>query len=172
MKLLNRTKIADGPLKALVTAAGKAVGARTGKVVAQVNPGQGSTGHAYKCDWVRWAGSTKRKARFRNTDCGAFRVTLAVGNRQDALNLAQAFYNLCAHEWGHVLDYQRDRQGAQLEWDRPGRGKRRGTWGNRPEEIRACAYEQEAQENANEYADEIVDLAIAIEAAYPSRKTI
>lgn len=169
MHLLNRTKIPDTVLRALVTCAGKAVGARTSNVVVQVNTGSGSTGHAYQCDSIRWQGKTKRKARWKETDCGAIRVTLATSNRQDSLNLAESFYNLCAHEWGHVFDYQRDRKGARLEWDKPGYGKRRGTWGNRPEEIRAMAHEKLAHDIVNEYTDQIVDLALAIESAYPDR---
>jgi len=70
MKLLNNTTVPNEILEPLLTLAGRSVGARTSKVVVQVNRGDawsnGCRGMAYECCWVRWQGGNKRR-RYVNT---------------------------------------------------------------------------------------------------------
>ena len=170
MKLYNRTKIPDSILTSLLVKAGKAVGARTSKVVVQVNETYRGGGYAIECGSVRWAKSKKRKTnRWVDTDGGAIRISLPVRNKfYDRLSLVERFFNTAMHEWGHIKDYQDG--GKYFSRGR----KRRPKWADRPEEIRACAYVEQAkaEDVHDKCADEILNFAVEVESIYGKAKEL
>lgn len=146
MKLYNRTDCPDRILRPLLVAAGRAVGAKTGEVIVKVGQSRlpRGTGIAIAADRVRLGflqGKPPEKwGRWITTQGGYIRLTLP-GWFADPLILAQSFYELAVHEWGHILDLQVGL--GFLPWS--GRdGERRPRWKERPEEIRACNYTDEA----------------------------
>ena len=187
MKLYNRTGVPDEVLKPLLAKAGRAVGARTSKVVVIINGGGARSAHgtAKSCAWVRvtirkavrrWSRKngldlvTKRKGLHRRvqTDGGYFKICLPVKEEwYEPLALAEAFFRVARHEWAHIRDFQAEDDGARLAWNRTRPGRRRARWADRPQEIRAEAAcdDADALGRGTEWAaDEIVDLAVAIEA--------
>ena len=175
MKLLNRTKVPDDLLTKILVSAGKAVGARTSGVVVQVNPSRNGAirGVARECIWVRW-GNIKNKRRKMNTDEGAFKITLPVWvhSSDNILSRIQSWFQVAMHEWGHIRDYQHGGR-SRLDFSDNRRGsKRRPKHDERPEEIRANEYQEEASANGVEEkcADQILDLAIAVEEIYLKEK--
>jgi hypothetical protein len=148
MKLYNRTECPDRILQPLLVAAGRAVGAKTGEVIVKVGQARlpQGTGIAIAADRVRLGflqGKPPEKwGRWITTQGGYIRLTLPGCNRfADPLILAQSFYELAVHEWGHILDFQIGL--GFLPWS--GRdGERKPRWKERPEEIRACTYANEA----------------------------
>jgi len=172
MKLYNRTACPDRILRPLLVAAGRAVGAKTGKVIVKVGQSRlpRGTGMAIAADRVRLGflqGKPPEKwGRWITTQGGYIRLTLpGCSGRGDTIALAQSFYELALHEWGHILDLQ---TGLEfLPWS--GRdGERRPRWEERPEEIRACNYANEAlrKETAGQLTSRdnlILELAIWLE---------
>ena len=170
MKLYNRTRCPDEVLAPLLTAAGRAVGTRTGKVIVKVTQGSrgGCQGETNSCAWVRefalatrkYTKDGKLKRRLVATDGGWIRMTLPGPHpAYDPLDQAERFYRLAVHEWAHVKDYQDG-------------GKRFGDynkrWANRPHEMRAnrmCAEAMEREEAGQIKGrdEEILALAIWLE---------
>jgi len=155
MKLLNRTKVSDRAIEAVLVAAGRMVGARTSGVVVCVTHGSGG-GMAYECCRVRWAGR-----HWLNTDGGAFRIRFGGG---DPLERARRFFHTAAHEWCHIREYQ---LGGRARFEFSSRGRtRRPRHDERPEELRVLKRLKEKTEQGrdeNTYADVILALAIELE---------
>lgn len=181
VKLYNRTKIEDAVLKDLLAIAGRLAGARTSKVVVQVTEakGFGCSGTAYKCIWVKMRGnSVSCKGRKITTDGGYFVIRLPRWGRWGSSNVwstdqAERFFSVAVHEWAHIRDYQRDAAGARLDWDRPGRGRRRMRHDARPEEERANAVRHDVLHEQGGYGkayEEILALAMAMEETYPVKE--
>ena len=189
MKLLNNTKVPDDILERVLTKAGRAVSARTTRVVVQVNSTKTrlySRGTAIACDWVRWYDGTKykwnkksgkiiKRPRRLDTDGGAFKITLPIpvlisrfvdSKTLNELDFAQRFYDVARHEWGHIKDYQKLMRGKRLAWSSIRAGHRRVKHGDRPEEVRAYNYVYESnldKRDENWAYEEITNLGIAIE---------
>jgi hypothetical protein len=180
MKLLNNTPIPDAILIALLVRAGRTVGAKTTDVVVQINRSHWYLSPiratAYDAGWVRWGGGSGRKLSCDE----AFRISLPLLNligetdpsviehkwcNYDALTIAQRFYEVARHEFGHIRDYQ---QGGRyfLRWSKCGNNNRRPRHDSRPEEIRAENYAYDADRagrNANAAVEEIVALGVVLE---------
>lgn len=187
MKLLNNTPIPDAILEPLLRKAGRAVGARTQRVVVQVNRATShvtSCGMAYSATWVRWKGGSNRKL---TTDKGAFKISLPLRSpterphikkyrdlRYDPLTVAQRFFAVARHEWGHIREYQTGdywrlpnskRHPVMDLSGRVQKAKRRIPHDARPEEIRVENYAWDADEKGKDKdwaAEEIQALAIAL----------
>lgn len=173
MKLLNNTPVPDAVLEAVLIKAGRAVGAKTTAVVVQVNRGtRHCHGIACECNWVRWKGARKLV-----TECGAFRLALPIldlsreknphvaehkRKNWDPLIVAESFFRIARHEWGHIRDFQaRDRWRLAFS-----RGSRRPQHDRRPEEIRTENYADDADRRGRGVAwasEEILALGIALE---------
>ena len=135
MKLYNKTKYPDDLLQALLIEAGKAIGARTSKVIVIVTSGKPgypyTRGVAQRCDYVRhWALETRayKKGTYElkkgevETDGGYFRLTIPypftpdwVKNSQHyqewkaqhrGIDRAEQIFSTACHEWQHIRQYQ------------------------------------------------------------------
>ena len=135
MKLYNKTKYPDDLLENLLVEAGKAVNARTTKVIVIATSGKAGYlachGIATRCDYVkRFAldtraykkGTYELKKGLVETDRGYFKITLPypflpdwVKNTEtfkqgrfphDGLNITETIYNVASHEWQHIKQYQ------------------------------------------------------------------
>jgi len=172
MKLINNTRIPDDTLLPLLLKAGRSVGARTAGVVVQVNLAPRcvtSRGRAYPYDWVRWIRGSNRRMK---TDHGAFRISLPVrtitersyivayrNKAYDALEVAQHFFYVARHEWGHIRDFQTG------DYWKLGHSSKM-THDRRPQELRAENYIYEADERkrGEPWAyEENMALALALE---------
>jgi hypothetical protein len=101
MKLLNNTKIPKTALETILVAAGRSVNAKTSGVVVQVNPSRyRMSGMAYECWQVRW----KPLKRWTTTNSGEFKISIP--KEGDPLDLAERFFHVAQHEFGHIRDYQ------------------------------------------------------------------
>lgn len=141
IKLYNKSQCPDEILRPIIAAAGRRIGARTGVVVKVLGPCRGHQGHAKHqfrvYSWHLTQKRTKRLGRSIATDGGW--IELHVPRRHPADNhlmLAEQFYRLCLHEWGHIKDFQDGKRFGDYD-------KR---WANRPHERRAIRMEYEAQE--------------------------
>ena len=133
MRLLNRTKAPDEALAGILRAAAREAGAKTTRLVVQVNPSRYcQRGTAYNAAWVRWPGRSRKNIR-RVSCSAAVRLSLIYPIRGDALLLAESFYRLCVHEMVHVHDYQR----GGMTFSHAGPSGRRPPHDSRPEERRA-----------------------------------
>jgi hypothetical protein len=165
VKLINRTLVSSAALHGVLAAAGRMVGARTAEVVVCVSRarrGFGSSGTAYHCAQVRWAGR-----RWTATDGGAFKITLPVVGRGacDPLDAARFFFRTAAHEWCHIREYQMGGRYV-LPWSSRGPGGRRPKHDARPEERRVYLRLEELAERGKDehaHADEVLALALALE---------
>ena len=163
MKLYNRTRCPDSILKPLLSAAGRAVGARTGGVVVKVTQARtwGCSGQAWDWTAVRrgWLTGNRNHQRWIETDRGAILIRLPlVRPTHDPLERAERVYRVALHEWQHVKDYQRGRRDNYSS-------RRRPRWRDRPCERRAMAATSDAleREAAGELASREVEiLALAL----------
>ena len=192
MKLYNKTKLPDAPLSALLIAAGKAVGCRTGSVVVKVTSSRHGSAMAgcarqgfvvYSWHLSGCRRGSRSLGRSIGTDGGWIHLTIPVSlaswvlrfdkareieAKRDLLARAESFFNLAMHEWTHVRDWQRMAAGERLTWasryDTPS-GTRRIAHNARPEEQRAeCAVGIALKGGAVERAqEEIIALAVAWE---------
>ncbi len=163
MKLWNKTRIPDNVVHALVAKAGRAVGARTAKVVVVVKSTNRDHGQAYSCSHVRacspiFGRGRSKSRRWIRTDGGYIELFVqrypgfnigsgdARNTEDNAARLAQKMFELAMHEWGHIADFQANDAGAGLEFSKRGRRSgRRPAWGDRPEEIRAEGHVEAAK---------------------------
>jgi hypothetical protein len=121
MKLFNRTKLPNKILSDVLVAAGRSVGARTARVVIQVNPAKyGLGGCAY-----RSIGVVMNKRKY-STDGGWFKIAVPL------YVSANEFFEVAQHEWVHIKDYQE----FNPDFSHRCNG-RRPRHDDRPEEIRA-----------------------------------
>jgi hypothetical protein len=175
MKLFNKSKLSDIVLEPLLTAAGRAVGARTTGVVVKVTQGcnRGVSGIAYQCyevyKWHLWKGGSRKKGI--KTDGGYFQLTIPrPAKGWDCLGLAQQVFEVAAHEWVHIRDYQHGGRWA-MPFASRGNGGRRSIHDRRPEELRAINTVDEALNRGavERNQDLIINLAIAMEMVAGSR---
>jgi len=135
MKLYNKTKYPDDLLESLLIEAGKAVNARTTKVIVIATSGKAGypscRGTATRCDYVkRFAldtraykkGTYELKKGLVETDGGYFKITLpypflpdwvkaSESYKQgrlshDGLSITESIFNVASHEWQHIKQYQ------------------------------------------------------------------
>ena len=148
----NKTRIPSAILERFLVAAGRSVGARTGKVVVKVTAGRmrglASEGFAVYEWHLRNLKSRRRGRRILgraiDTDGGWFHLSLPVDpSPGDPLTLAESVWNLAQHEWGHIRDYQAGGT-RRLTFSRRGGNGRRPDHDSRPEEIRAERYIRES----------------------------
>ncbi|MCI0349591.1 MAG: hypothetical protein L0Z53_09225 [Acidobacteriales bacterium] len=174
MKLYNKTRIPDDVLEPLLTAAGRAVGARTAGVVVKVTQARSRRicGLAQNHTTVYlWHLSNRYRSigthRHISTDGGWFRLTIPyVGCRWEPLALAEDVFKVAAHEWAHIRDYQAGGW-RTLPWSTRGASGRRPIHDRRPEELRAINAVDNAIDRGalRRYADQIIALGIAYEQA-------
>ena len=171
MKLYNKTKLSDAVLEPLLTAAGRAVGAKTTGVVVKATQGRnrGVYGVAHSASFVyQWhlkRCTPKGRNRMISTNGGYFHLTIpkpAPG--WDFLGLARQVFEVAAHEWVHIKDYQHGGRWT-LPFARTGTGGRRPRHDSRPEELRAINAVDDAVDRGaiERNADLIIDLAIEME---------
>jgi len=165
MKLYNRTKLDTKLLHKVLAAAGKAVGARTSKVVVEVVPRRawGTTGEAWQCCCFRVG------KRWIRTDGGGFVIRIPCNwlkNRSDASDYvcgrAEGFFETAMHEWVHIRDFQDG--GQDFKYRRTG-SSRRMNWKDRPQEQRAESVVHLAEsEGVYEKHEELLfELALVLE---------
>jgi len=135
MKLYNKTKYPDDLLESLLIEAGKAVNARTAKVIVIATSGKAGYpschGVATRCDYVkRFAldtraykkGTYELKKGLVETDRGYFKITLpypflpdwvkaSESYKQgrllhDGLSITESIFSVASHEWRHIKQYQ------------------------------------------------------------------
>jgi hypothetical protein len=178
MKLYNKTRIPDTVLAPVLIDAGRAVGARTAGVIVKVTQGQSywsCSGTASRCDWVkRWFLATRAYKKdptsrtkllikgIVDTDCGMINLTMprVRDNPHDPLERAESIYNMAAHEWGHIKQYQERRLITAMH-DATLRRRRHD---NRPWEKDAIKAASKAQRKATgKKADHILALALVLE---------
>ncbi len=173
MKLVNKTTLPDEVLRVILVKAGRAVRARTSRVVVMVTQGRAlgrCSGLAESASRVHLFDGP-RHMRHLDTDCGWFKIVLpavrwSAGGDDwgDPLRSAEAFYRCARHEWNHVREYQ---LGGVWAFEFSGRnGERRPPWCQRPEEQRAEAAcdDADALGRSAEWAyEEVVVLALALE---------
>lgn len=142
MKLYNKTKCPDEILRPLLVAAGKSVGARTGKVIVKVTQSQSqcsrglTSGHTFVYNWHLRRKRLKKKKNHGHTiytDGGWFRISLPAKSRFGNYSNAKNFYEVAQHEWSHIKHQQ---QNIYQYTPRTPSG-RRVAWGDRPCEIAA-----------------------------------
>lgn len=158
MKLYNRTRIPDELLIPILTAAGRHVGARTGKVVVKVTRArhQYVYGRTYKCAWVARSfldgrGHRRQDGEFRlqrvSTDHAY--VELIVGRCRfpgGGRHLADKLYEYAMHEWAHAAEDQDPLSCYLPRARRSEESGRRVKWAKRPEEVRAIDAVHHAQD--------------------------
>ena len=172
MKLINKTKLPDAVLTKVLTAAGRAIGARTSKVLVHVKSVRSgyysTTGFAVMCS------STRRftKGKWIATDGGFIDIGINIKNGMcDPLYIAEQFYNTALHEWAHIKDFQFS---FRPEFSHLTNG-RRPKHNTRPEEIRAFNMVDDAKAKADRGLlksrdDLILDLAISLEELCKSKQ--
>jgi len=171
MKLYNNTAIPDDLLEFIIKEAAKAIKPRVrhGNVVVKVNrAGERCSGFAERCDYVAksWLSPRRYKGDHRRVKTDKGLIVLRVPKAGDPilwdshlwrepLHIASKFFDLCLHEWGHILDFQKG--------ERFGDYNRR--WANRPHERRAECYMEEARERGLSQSAQtsILDLAVHLE---------
>ena len=175
MKLLNNTPIPDRFLRAVLVKAGRSVGAWTSKTVVQVNVARNFAMHGLAQEaFITFLGGRERNCE------GVFKVNLYVLRRlrswsdetwefrkqhYDPLRVAELFFELCQHEWGHIRAYQCGGRRVLPFSVASGAAKRRPRHDSRPEEIRAENYVFDANERgrgAKWASEEIADLAMSL----------
>lgn len=166
MKLYNRTKVPDCLLARLLRLAGRKVKARTAGVVVKVTQGRRDGkrgGFASSGNWVsrgrltscRTAGESRQRIK---TDRGWIALTLGKlypGRLSANRSTVVGFYELAAHEWAHIRDYQTHGL-CRRAWSGKAGAVRRQNWCDRPEEARADAWAQLAVEALDEPAVQAV----------------
>jgi hypothetical protein len=169
MKIYNRTKIPTPELAAVVKAAGRAIerGVKMTNVPIIIKARKAHTpwgqyaGMAYRCNRVRWShltGAKKSSNRWVNVDGGYFEVTIPNFNFADALFISESLFWIAAHEWMHIVDYQKNRY-----WDHNEARKKHDnrSWERRANSGRADAVLK--SETDSTIQDIILNLALAIE---------
>ena len=184
VKLYNKTRYPDAILSALLTRAGRSIGARTSGVVVKVTAGR-TSGHcrglATECDWVyEWSlrnlksrrQGKRIKGRAIATDGGEIELTLPLPSK-DCLATAENVFAVALHEWGHIRDFQ---HGGRLRFafSTKAQSGRRPAWRDRPEEIRADEYRKDAlakidKGKVQSADDEILALALWMESTQEIR---
>ena len=173
MKLYNKTSLPTAALEAVLVAAGRAVGARTGGVVVKVtqNRSIGTSGLAQRLAFVyawhlrgRRRGNVRKLGRMIRTDGGWFSISIPRPTTapHDWLDAAESIFRVAMHEWVHIRDYQ---GGYWKPWSVRGPGGRRPPHDARPEEIRAYDAVDDATGRGatRRHQDAIIDLVIAYE---------
>jgi hypothetical protein len=187
MKLYNNTAVPDAILAPVIREAAKAIKPRVrhGKVIIIVNRAQRAcSGLAHKCigitqDVVRprskrakkiskqwrtnkaaWVSTDKGYLILRLPKASDHATTKNANHPLNAMQLAERFYDLCLHEWGHILDYQKGKSFGHYNKQ----------WANRPHERRAEHYRNEARERgmSQDAQEAIIDLAVHLEAEVKS----
>lgn len=146
LKLYNRTTLSDGVVRAVLTKAGRAVGARTSRVVVEVNQGR-----TFTCSGIAYQGARVKipvrrgKWRWIDTAGGCFQITMPAVRLNldgkgagDPLEMAEIFFKTARHEWAHIEEFQRGGRWT-LTCSTKNPGGRRPEWRDRPEEQRAIA---------------------------------
>lgn len=165
MKIYNHTKIDDSAIAAMLKAAAKGLkGLKTARVVVEVSAGKYVSGAANDYVWKR-IGRGKKRRTVRTPDgwCSIV-IPKHYFKKNDALTFAESVFTVARHELAHVRDFQHN-----APMSRASKGGRRPRWTNRVEEIAAEAALVEARYEGHaetRYSDEIINLAIAMEAAY------
>jgi hypothetical protein len=94
MYLKNNTKVDTKLLYKIIVAAGKHVGAKTGKTEVIVSPGKRASGSAR---YTNRSWSLVKRGRYVD---GLIKLTLPY--REDGLDAAKQFYRTALHEWHHI----------------------------------------------------------------------
>lgn len=171
--LVNKSSIPTPILKKVIALGAKGIGKRiAGPVVVIASEGRYSdsiSGCVKGEGKTFMVGVTTNEKRGYHKTKGSW-MELIVGhsrgrkeNISDPLWLMERVYDLAAHEWRHVYDFQ---QNAKFSHAAP--GGRRPNWGKRPEEKRACNSAAKAKtrlEARPDWQDKIIALAIELEAA-------
>lgn len=157
MKLINRTKIPDEALRAVLTAAARSLHKRlrTQNVVVMVNYNTydtGSSGMAYRAWKVRWGGKG-----WLTTDKGAFKINLPKSSLHP-IAAAETFFNVARHEWGHIFDFQSGKTERS-----PHVGHRRIAHDKRIEERRVYDYIDQSKSKPDDYYESVMALALILE---------
>lgn len=149
MKLFNYTRCPTKIVKPVLLAAARANGISTNNVLVLVSlSDKWVNGEARDSKWFKKEGCNKRLPC-----CGSIKITIAT-KMGDPFAAAYKFYSTAAHEWGHIDDYRNDPK-RKLPWSRNPRHKH----DSRPQEKRANAKEQKAEEKVSVYAKDIMKLA-------------
>lgn len=160
MKLYNRTPLDGEILKAVLTKAGRSVGARTAGVIVKVNLMQnhlGTRGLATECF------SNRIGKRWIKTDGGDIKLTFSLHSMQP-IEIARAILELARHEFGHIRDYQNGGRFA-MEFSKPNSSGRRPIHDSRPEEIRVenYIYDSDKRLKCGYFDSELEQLAAEID---------
>jgi len=155
------TNIKDWPdteLENLCLAAAKQAKLRSRNVCVVIRASERRYGKAVKCYRSKYK-SYFGDRRWHNTDGGY--IVVWTGNRRgyrpDTLRYTENFFSTLVHEFAHVRDYQLYDRGKPQRFDfRP-------RWANRPHERRAIVAEKAAKERESEYADAVIEFALALE---------
>jgi len=165
MKLINKTKVSDQALVAVLSDAAQSLNKRlrTTNVVVKVTYNkfsQRTNGVAYRCYEVRW------DKRWRTTDKGAFKISIPmIHPSYCSIESIKHFFDTARHEWGHIADFQHN---ELLDFDKPINGRRKAH-DYRPEEKRVYEYIEQAERKGitkESFADSILNLAIEVELKY------
>jgi len=146
----NKTRCPDSILAPILAHAAQAVGATLDGVSVKITQGHGA----------KMAGLAYR-------DTMAIKLTLPKCG-PDSVDLAYRFWALCAHELGHIRDYQSLLRGENLEFSyyTNAHSQRAMRHDSRPQEVRAERYVAEARARIASGALQdapILDLAIYFE---------
>ena len=153
IKLINRTRLPDKALKDVIKAVRSEINGIDRKTLVRVTVSQGS-GFGPGCSGMAW--TTK--------------ITLCVPRcAKSAMETAEKFYWVAAHEWSHIRDALDARKGIHRPWS-PEVNGRRIAHDDRLEERRADHLASEALERRERHADAIITLALAFEALWAERK--
>jgi len=155
------TNIKDWPdreLENLCLAAAKQARVRSRNICIVIRASERKHGRAIECDRVRYKPYFGDR-RWHNTDGGY--IIVWTGNRSskrsDVLRYTEDLFSTLVHEFAHVRDYQLYDRGKPQRFDY------RPRWANRPQERRAIAAEKAAKERESEYADAVIEFALALE---------
>ena len=166
MKLYNRTKLSDDVLTKVLMSAAKTIGnLRTRNVVVKVTTASRSVSGCAEDSkygkYYEWALDGGREdglpSKLIDTDGGYLFLRIPYKNvRRDLIELAKYVFEIAAHEWKHIADFQNNRKFGQYNKN----------WKNRPHEKRAILAQHRAVEKLHQsqsIQNIVIDLAIEIE---------
>ncbi len=113
-KFINRTKIDDAILRAVIMAASKGVKVRTSQVAVRVNTSQRISGLAYPYHTVYWQHKGRNKVSRPTRVNGAILLRLGQGRVRTPndeayfhpATIVRNFFRIARHEWGHIAEHQ------------------------------------------------------------------
>jgi len=186
MKLYNQTAVPDDIIRAVIKSAAQMLKPRVrhGKVIVKVTRAQVHvSGYAVQANrvlpsevcgkiYTKLGNDINEGRKMIQTDCGwmlgrlpmpAQPVVWASQPHREPLAIAEKFFWMIIHEWGHIADFQHNvkcRLGERKRFTQYNR-----QWKNRPHERRANAYRDEAKERGltPEAEEAILNLAVWME---------